>query len=663
MAVYNVKVSTGDRAYAGTSDYLYITLIGAKGESQRTLLDNWGKDLTRGKTRSYSVQSSQPVGDLLLLKVEMDPLLLLPEDQWFCSKIVVTTPEGDVVLFPCHQWVSRGDVVELRGGPALKLFEETHPVLLEHRRKELELRKQVYQYTTLAEGLPKFNSFKEITDIPTSISGSTPKKEKVFSATERKLKRLNNSTKDWKDLEDLKSVFRFRSSPLYEHSMEHWKDDDFYGFQFLNGVNPNVIRCCSQLPAHFPVTEQMVKPFLQEGSSLHMEMEKGNMFLCDYKTLDGIPCRDYNGEKLTVAAGLCLLYKNPKDELRPIAIQLQQQPSEENPIFLPSDGETDWLLAKLFIKNSDSIQHQSVHHLLNTHLVVQGFALATLRNLPSIHPLYKLLIPHFRNTIHVNTLALSDIRSEDGFFNQSTIGMAGSLKLMARAHAETTYSSLFLPENIAARGLQSVPNFYYRDDGLKLWHIVQSFAKEMVDIYYPSDNDVSRDSELQDWIDDIYTNTFLENGRSGIPQEFLKVEELAKFVTMVIFTASAKHAAVHNGQFDYIGWIPNNPMMLCRPPPSTKGRSSMETLLETLPNQATTAKLLSPICNVCQEVEDLVPLGSYPERFGEPLSRLNLAAFQGDLAYLSEEITKRNSELLLPYEYLNPAQIENSVVS
>uniref|UniRef100_A0A8C5BSM5 Hydroperoxide isomerase ALOXE3-like n=1 Tax=Gadus morhua TaxID=8049 RepID=A0A8C5BSM5_GADMO len=617
MAVYNVKVSTGDRAYAGTSDYLYITLIGAKGESQRTLLDNWGKDLTRGKTRSYSVQSSQPLGDLLLLKVEMDPLQLLPEDQWFCSKIVVTTPEGDVVLFPCHQWVSRGDVVELRGGP------DHHPCMVKLAALFTIGPTETFCLYSLTINLYEHKYIHTLHLISSS--------HKMYT-TDCKIQVI--------------CVFP-------EHSMEHWKDDDFYGFQFLNGVNPNVIRCCSQLPAHFPVTEQMVKPFLQEGSSLHMEMEKGNVFLCDYKTLDGIPCRDYNGKKLTVAAGLCLLYKNPKDELRPIAIQLQQQPSEENPIFLPSDGETDWLLAKLFIKNSDSIQHQSVHHLLNTHLVVQGFALATLRNLPSIHPLYKLLIPHFRNTIHVNTLALSDIRSEDGFFNQSTIGMAGSLKLMARAHAETTYSSLFLPENIAARGLQSVPNFYYRDDGLKLWHIVQSFAKEMVDIYYPSDNNVSRDSELQDWIEDIYTNTFLENG----------LEELAKFVTMVIFTASAKHAAVHNGQFDYIGWIPNNPMMLCRPPPSTKGRSSMETLLETLPNQATTAKLLSPICNVCQEVEDLVPLGSYPERFGEPLSRLNLAAFQGDLAYLSEEITKRNSELLLPYEYLNPAQIENSVVS
>ena len=51
-------------------------------------------------------------------------------------------------------------------------------------------------------------------------------------------------------------------------------------------------------------------------------VQKGNVFLCDYKTLDGIPCRDYNGKKLTVAAGLCLLYKNPKDELRPIAIQV-----------------------------------------------------------------------------------------------------------------------------------------------------------------------------------------------------------------------------------------------------------------------------------------------------------------------------------------------------
>ncbi len=54
---------------------------------------------------------------------------------------------------------------------------------------------------------------------------------------------------------------------------EHWKEDDFYGFQFLNAINPNVIKRCSELPPNFPVTDEMVKPFLESGSTLQKEME------------------------------------------------------------------------------------------------------------------------------------------------------------------------------------------------------------------------------------------------------------------------------------------------------------------------------------------------------------------------------------------------------
>ncbi len=57
--------------------------------------------------------------------------------------------------------------------------------------------------------------------------------------------------------------------PLYEAG--RWTSDVEFGRQILNGVNPIVIKRCEELPANFPVTNEMVKPFLQ--FSLEQEMK------------------------------------------------------------------------------------------------------------------------------------------------------------------------------------------------------------------------------------------------------------------------------------------------------------------------------------------------------------------------------------------------------
>lgn len=41
-------------------------------------------------------------------------------------------------------------------------------------------------------------------------------------------------------------------------------------------------------------------------------------------------------------------------------------------------------------------------------------------------------------------------------------------------------------------------------------------------------------------------------------------------------------------QFDYGGWLPNSPNSMRKPPPTTKGCSTEQTLLDTLPDIATT---------------------------------------------------------------------------
>lgn len=56
------------------------------------------------------------------------------------------------------------------------------------------------------------------------------------------------------------------------------------------------------------------------------------------------------------------------------------------------------------------------------------------------------------------------------------------------------------------------------------------------------------------------------------------------------------------------------------------------------------------------------PLGTYPDQhFTEEAPRRSIAAFQNRLAQISQEIRERNQGLVLPYAYLDPPVIENSV--
>lgn len=667
MAEYKLEVTTGEKDLSGSNDYIYVTLIGTEGCSVRTNLDNYGLDFQTGQTSTYTVTASSSLGHLLLLKIEKEQFMYTPENEWFCSKIVVTTPEKDVILFPCYRWISRGEVLELRTGKATKVFEDELPLLIKHRTEEIEFHNTLFKWRKFAEGVPYINTTSDTFDLPSEVQFSFSKLSefiytKAIALVELNLKGLASSTKQWKNLEDMKKVFWHKSTPTAVYVSQHWKKDDFFGYQFLNGNNPIMIQRCSKLPSNFPVTDQMVQPFLEHGSSLAREIKNGNIFLCDYKKLDGLPTRVVNGKPLPVTPALCLFYKNPEDKLMPIAIQLEQVPSERNPIFLPSDPECDWLLAKMYVRCTDFNDYQICHHLLNTHLLAEVYTMATIRTLPSMHPINKMLTPHFRYTLQINVLARKRLISPDGPLTNGLIDIHGLQELLKRSLSGITYSSLCLPEDLTARGMESIPNYYYRDDGLKLWNIIHSYVKGMVEHYYPTDSEVSRDSELQEWIKEIYIYGFLRNSKSGIPQSFHTVGEVVKFTTMIIFTVSAQHAALNMGQFDYCSWIPNNPLFLNKAPPTTKGSSNMDSILETLPNVGISVNNMASVWMLSKKYTDIVPLGTFPEEYFDEAAPKNMKKdLQAQLANLSKLINERNSKLELPYTYLDPAEIENSI--
>ncbi|XP_029966668.1 hydroperoxide isomerase ALOXE3-like [Salarias fasciatus] len=667
MPEYKVQVTTGSMLTAGTYDYIYATLIGAEGDgalySERTLLDNFGPDFVPGTTRTYTVKSKESLGELLLLKLEKEQRFYLPEKKWFCSEIVVKTPEGEDAFFPCYRWISRGEPVVLRGGKAMKVTDDREfKILMEHRKQELEARKKTFKWEALVKGLPHLSSFDNEDELPDELRFSKLRFAtlKIIQTFLELREKLLSRKKKWENFQDMKNLYRPVKTDMSDYVDGHWDEDDFFGYQFLNGMNPNVIQKCDELPKNFPVKDDMVKSSLPEGSSLEEQIKEGNIFLCDQKILDGIPGRNYSGECLKMTAALCLFYMNSEKKLKPIAIQLYQEASEENPIFLPGD-KTDWQLAKMFVKNGDTIQHEAIYHLLGTHFLAESFAVATLRNFPAIHPLYKLLIPHFRFTMSINTLARTALLGKEGAFSKSTLGYEGMRDLMVKGFSEMTYRSLCLPENISDRKLESVPNFYYRDDGLKLWEIIKSFVKEVVEHYYTGPNDVKEDEELQDWIKEIRTKTFLQR-KEKCPSSFEKVEDVVKFITMIIFTLTAQHAAVNNGQADFILFVPNAPFLMRKSPPSTKGQSDKNTIFETLPTVGQTAEFGFLAAVLSQKYSDAVLLGKNPkERFQEQEVKTMIVRFQKGLSKLSSEIDERNATLKPPYTYLNPSQIENSI--
>ncbi|KAF7218190.1 transcript variant X3, partial [Nothobranchius furzeri] len=300
MMKYEVTVFTSDRVSATTLNNVFIKLVGTDGESERKLLISLrgASAFVRGAEASFTVSCPSSIGKLVMIEVDKQPLPLFPADSWFPAKVEVRSPEGDSFTFPIYRWITDSKTYLFREGTALRVFEDLHRLGQYSREQELLQRHKDYCWNVYVEGIPHCMKSDSPQSLPCEVRFSfTKEKEFLFTAsaglTELKLKGLADSKKSWTHLDDINRVFCCKKTSMSEYVQEHWKEDAFFGFQFLNGVNPIMIRRCTALPSNFPVTDSMVFPDGQ--ASLAEEMQKGHIFLCDYKNMDGVQANIVNG--------------------------------------------------------------------------------------------------------------------------------------------------------------------------------------------------------------------------------------------------------------------------------------------------------------------------------------------------------------------------------
>ena len=177
---------------------------------------------------------------------------------------------------------------------------------------------------------------------------------------------------------------------------------------------------------------------------------------------------------------------------------------------------------------------------------------------------------------------------------------------------QTTFQDYNLPKNLKKRGVDDpskLPAYYYRDDGLALWEAIEKFVREIVGIFYKSDDDVEKDDEIQNWILDVYKNGWREtlgNPTHDLPAKFESREQLVELLTCLIFTFSCQHAAVNFSQKDHYGFTPNAPAIMRKPPPNKKGEATLKSILSTLPNKSQAVKAIATVYILTKFSEDEV---------------------------------------------------------
>ncbi|KAG4380819.1 hypothetical protein GLYMA_15G026500v4 [Glycine max] len=370
-----------------------------------------------------------------------------------------------------------------------------------------------------------------------------------------------------------------------------WMTDEEFARETIAGLNPNVIKIIEEFPLSSKldtqaygdhtciITKEHLEPNLG-GLTVEQAIQNKKLFILDHHDYLIPYLRKINANTTKTYATRTIFFLKNDGTLTPLAIELSKpHPQGEaygpvSEVYVPSSEGVEayiWLLAKAYVVVNDACYHQIISHWLNTHAVVEPFVIATNRHLSVVHPIYKLLFPHYRDTMNINSLARKSLVNADGIIEKTFLWGRYSLEMSAVIYKDWVFTDQALPNDLVKRGVAvkdpSAPHgvrlliedYPYASDGLEIWDAIKSWVEEYVSFYYKSDEELQKDPELQAWWKEL-----VEVGHGDLKdkpwwQKMQTREELVEASATLIWIASALHAAVNFGQYPYGGLILNRP--------------------------------------------------------------------------------------------------------
>ncbi|XP_047060204.1 lipoxygenase 2.3, chloroplastic-like [Lolium rigidum] len=500
-------------------------------------------------------------------------------------------------------------------------------------------------------------------------------------------------------------VLHFEPPQMHERDKFSWFRDEEFARQTLAGLNPMCIRLLTEFPivskldpvVYGPPESALTKELLQKRMKGRMTvdaaLEDKRLFLLDYH--DVYLPYVHKVRKLpdtTLYGSRTVFFLTDEGTLMPLAIELTRPQSPTKPqwkrAFTHGPDATEswlWKMAKAHVLTHDSAYHQLVSHWLRTHVCVEPYIIAANRQLSRMHPVYRLLHPHFRYTMEINALARESLINAGGIFEEIYWSGRYSVELTSVAYDLTwQFNTEALPEDLLSRGLAvrrddgalelTIKDYPYANDGLLIWDAIKQWASDYVDFYYKSDDDVTGDEELQAWWEEVRTKGHADKKDEPWWPVCDSKDNLVQVLTIIMWVTSGYHAAVNFGLYQYAGYFPNRPTVVRTNIPIEENQDDeMEkfmarpdvVLLQSLPSQMQAIKTMATLYIFSSHSPDEEYMGEYaePAWLAEPVVKAAFDKFRGRLKEVERTIDERNINPenknrcgagIVPYELLKP---------
>ncbi|XP_062143482.1 probable linoleate 9S-lipoxygenase 5 [Alnus glutinosa] len=518
-------------------------------------------------------------------------------------------------------------------------------------------------------------------------------------------------------IETLKEIFRTDSKGLLKFPVPQvikedryaWRTDEEFTREMLAGVNPVIIRCLQEFPplskldskAYGDQTSTITKEHIEKylnGVTIDEAIKNNKLFIVDHHDALMPYLRRINQTSTKIYASRTLLFLKEDGTLKPLAIELSlphpkgDQFGAMSKVYTPAEEGVEsciWQLAKGYVAVNDSGYHQLISHWLHTHAAIEPFVIATNRQLSVLHPIHKLLHPHFRDTMNINALARQILINACGALEWTVFPGKYSMEMSSLAYKNWVFPEEALPADLIKRGMAVkdansphgvrllIEDYPYAVDGLEIWSAIKEWVEDYCTFYYKTDDMVENDSELQSWWKELREEGHGDKKDEPWWPKMQTREELIETCTTIIWIASAFHAAINFGQYPFGGYPLNRPAMSLQFMPE-EGTSDYEEL-KTNPDKALLKRFTSQILTILgislievlsMHSSDEIYLGKrdFPNQWTSDTKPLEaFKRFAKKLTEIEDRITRRNKDenlknrvgpVKMPYTLLYPSSKE-----